>query len=75
MKKNINIKKENTNLLNNADFRDLLNFEAEYANEVKGGHFPNYYGEEKQKRLVNDVNLLSPNEQSDLVYNLFIGKN
>jgi hypothetical protein len=75
MKKNINIKAESQNLLNNAEFKDLLNFESEYANAVKGGHFPNYYGEEKQRRLVNEVNLLSSQEQTDLVYNFFIGKN
>lgn len=75
MEKNTNIKQTNVNLLNDQDFKDLLNFETYYASAVKGGHFPYYYGEEKQSRLVSEVNFLSSEEQTDLALKYFIGKN
>jgi len=75
MKKNINIKPKNKNLLLNEDFKSTLQFEVDYASRVKGGHFPYYFQPEKQQRLVNNVNLLSSEEQKELVYNLFISKN
>lgn len=75
MEKNINLKSEYTNLLNTKEFQSRLKFEAEYATLIKGGHSPKYYGKEKTKRLVNEVNILSSKEKQELVYNLFISKN
>jgi len=72
---NINIKSLNRNLLNNRDFPSSLKFEADYASIVKGGHLPYYYSTEKKQRLVSDINLLSPVEQQEIVYNLFTSKN
>jgi hypothetical protein len=75
MKKNLNIKSKNTNLLNSRDFLSHLNFEVNYATIVKGGHAPYYFKEEKQKRLVSQVNILTSKEQQEIAFNLFINKN
>lgn len=75
MKKNLNIETNNTNLLNTEEFRSLLNFEAEYAGVVKGGHFPYYFPEKKTKRFVSDINILSSKEQKEIAYSLFTSKN
>lgn len=39
-----------------------LQFEAEYANTVRGGHLPSYLDQQKRLHLVNDVNLLTSDE-------------
>jgi hypothetical protein len=75
MEKNTNTQSKNTNLLQNAEFKEQLQFEADYASILKGGHYPYYFDESKQERLVTDVNLLTPKEQQDLVFNLFISRN
>lgn len=75
MKKNLNIETKNINLLNDKDFKALLEFEAGYAGVVKGGHFPYYFTENKIERLVSDINILSAKEQKELAGNLFISKN
>ncbi len=75
MKKNSNIKSQTKNLLNSRAFLFDLKFEAKYASTAKGGHFPVYFSDEKQNRLVTDVNLLSSKEQKEIAYNLLISKN
>ena len=75
MKNNIHTKYDTFNLLNSQNFKTALKFEAEYVNAVKGGHLPHYIGEQKRKRLVNSINLLSSAESLDLISNLFISKN
>jgi hypothetical protein len=75
MEKNLNIQSENSNLLNNPEYRNVLQFESEYGAIVRGGHFPYYFGEEKSTRLVNDINILSSKEQKEIVNNLFTSKN
>jgi len=75
MKKNLNIEIQNKNLLNNKGFLSQLKFEADYAGLVKGGHYPYYFPEEKQNRLINDVNLLSSKEQKEIAVNLLTNKN
>ena len=75
MKKNINTKSKEENLLYSDEFKSTLQFEVDYAAIVKGGHFPFYSPNEKKQRLVNEINLLSSKEQKEIVYNLFISKN
>lgn len=72
---NNNINTQNKNLLFDANFIESIKFEAAYAQKVKGGHLPYYVSPEKAKRLVNPINLLSPNEKQDLIKNSYIGKN
>ncbi len=63
----------NSNLLTNKEFKSALRFEATYALIVKGGYQPKYHGETKQKRLVNNINLLISSEIKELIqhYPLF----
>ena len=75
MEKKINIKSKNINLLNDKEYKSILQFEADYAGIVKGGHNPYYFTKEKQTRLVSEINLLSSKEQKEIVYNIFISKN
>lgn len=70
-----NIKTYQKDLLGNENYKELLNIEAAYAAAVKGGHSPYYFEEEKQQRLVSNVNLLSSKERTDIVFTYFIGKN
>jgi len=73
--KNLNIETNNTNLLNDKEFKAQLEFEASYASVVKGGHFPYYFTENKIERVVSDINILSSKEQKELSFNLFTSKN
>ena len=73
MAKNLNIKSKNTNLLNSRDFLAQLRFEVNYASTAKGGHFPYYFPAQKQKRLVNEVNILTSHELQLIASNLLIG--
>ncbi len=75
MKRNSSIDTQNKNLLNSRDFLSQLKFEADYATIVKGGYYPYYFPEEKQTRLVSDVNLLTSKEQKEIACNLLTGKN
>jgi hypothetical protein len=75
MKRNLNIEIQNKNLLNSRNFLSQLKFEANYATIVKGGHFPYYFEDEKQNRLVSDVNLLTSSEQKEIASNLLTGQN
>lgn len=73
--KNINTNISKTNLLTDTEFKSFIKFESEYAGIIKGGHLPAYFTNEKQTRLVSDVNLLSSVEQVELVRGLFTSKN
>lgn len=75
MEKNIHTELNNANLLNDKDFVSQLEFETTYASIVKGGHSPYYFSDEKQIRLVSEINFLSHKEKQALVHNLFISKN
>ncbi|MCE3228369.1 MAG: hypothetical protein K0S32_2920 [Bacteroidetes bacterium] len=71
----LNINVLTKNLLNDKDFKSSIRFEIEYAGAVKGGHLPYYFTTGKKVRLVNDINILSSQEQQELIYNIFTGKN
>lgn len=75
MKNKTSITKHTQNLLESDQFVNLLQFEAAYANSVKGGHLPEYLSVEKRKRIVNPVNILNSSESIELIQHLFIGKN
>jgi len=73
--KNNNTKITTKNLLNDNNFIDIIKFEADYAQKVKGGHLPYYINIEKIARLVNPINFLSGSEKQNLVKSNYISKN
>ncbi len=75
MAKNLNTKSKNIDLLNNKEFISHLIFEVNYSSIAKGGHAPYYFPIEKQKRLVNDVNIFTSAEQKEIAYNLLNNNN
>jgi hypothetical protein len=75
MKNNIQTSSYEFNLLNSTQFKQALKFEAHYANTVKGGHLPNYINTKQRERIVSTVNILTSEENTALISNLFIGKN
>ena len=72
MSKNINTNSKYENLLNNKEFIAYITFEVNYSSIAKGGHFPYYFPLQKQKRLVNNINILSPQENKKLASGLLI---
>ncbi len=73
--KNNNTQTSTKNLLTDNNFIDIIKFEADYAQKVKGGHLPYYIGVEKITRLVSPINYLSSNEKQNLVKSNYISKN
>lgn len=63
------------NLLTDPEFRAQLKFEANYASNAKGGHFPYYQQKERQKSLVSRVNLLTNDEVQLTAVKYFISNN
>jgi hypothetical protein len=74
MKNNI-AKTNTTNLLSSEEFRTTLQFEADHAIEVRGGHLPYYISEKTRRRLVDPINLLSEDEKQEVIYRIFTSKN
>lgn len=73
--KNTNINTYTNDLLKLEDFKNALQFEADHAIELKGGHSPLYSGKQTRRRLVDPINLLSQVEKQDLIHNIFTSKN
>jgi hypothetical protein len=73
--KNINIKTYTYDLLKSEDFKSALQFEADHAIEVKGGHLPYYISKKTRVRLVNEINLLTEDEKLGLINGIFTSKN
>jgi len=63
------------NLLVDPEFRAQLKFEADYASNAKGGHFPYYQQKERQKSLVSPVNLLTQDELQLTAVKYFVSNN
>lgn len=75
MKKNNIYTQVNKNLLTDPEFYSQLKFEANYASNARGGHFPYYQQKERQKSLVSPVNLLTSEELQLTAVKYFISNN
>jgi hypothetical protein len=75
MKNNIQTSSYKFNLLNSTQFKQALKFEAQYANSIKGGHLPNFINIKQRERIVNTINILTSEENTSLISDIFIGKN
>ncbi|MDZ4664923.1 MAG: hypothetical protein SGJ15_08615 [Bacteroidota bacterium] len=62
-------------LLKSTDFKITLQFEADIAIEIKGGHLPYYISKQTRRRIIDPINLLSEDEKQQLIHTLFISKN
>ena len=62
-------------LLKSEDFKNALQFEADHAIEIKGGHLPYYISKQTRVRLVNRINLLNEDEKLALINGIFTSKN
>jgi len=60
--KNYKILLSKLNRTASPQFVSRLQFEAEYANTVRGGHLPSYLDQQKRLHLVKNANLLTSDE-------------
>jgi hypothetical protein len=65
----------NKNLLKDQDFKTFLQFESEYASALRGGASASFSTPEKAQRLIKDVNILTPRELEETIYQFFISSN
>ena len=70
-----NIKTNTSELFTLTDFLRALQFEADIAIEIKGGHLPDFLSKQTRRRIVDPINLISADEKQELIHTLFIGKN
>ncbi len=73
--KNNTTKINTTDLLTSEEFINALQFEADHAIEVRGGHLPYYSNIKTRRRLVDPINLLSDDEKHDVIHRIFTSKN
>jgi hypothetical protein len=73
--KNNTTKINTTDLLSSEEFRTALQFEADHAIEIRGGHLPYYIGIQTRRRLVDPINLLSDDEKQEVIHRIFTSKN
>jgi hypothetical protein len=70
-----NIKTNTYELLTSKDFLRALQFEADIAIEIKGGHLPSFISEKTRRRIVDPINLLGSDEKQNIIHTVFISIN
>lgn len=55
------------NLLGKTEFKAAVQFEARYASVIKGGYLPKYLSARQEARLISTINLLSSEEQKEII--------
>lgn len=64
--KHLSPDQKKSELLNSLEFILHLKFEITYANTIRGGHFPLYFGHRKRQALVHPNNHLNAAALKDL---------
>jgi hypothetical protein len=65
--KSLHTNKSFTNLLDKSEFKAAIRFEARYASVIKGGYLPANLSYRQETRLISTINLLSSEEQKELI--------
>lgn len=75
MSKNIKTTVSRIDLLSNDTYKSFLKVQASYSVAQTGGSYAYYKNLKEQVRLIDDVNILTPAENKQIIFSNLLSKN